>query len=180
MDIVGLCWVRDFNNNDPGAENYRRIITSLVDCYDFPTVRSGDSGVFIFKHRALNQNCRHGSYAFRWKGYFPVRTALPPLRVILRDQHGVSQVRYVTSNKIMRILKAKSLAPEIPEDLYHLIKKAVTIRKHLERNRKDRTAKFRLILVESRIYRLARYYKSRALLPPTWKYQSSTASTLVA
>ncbi|KAA0198960.1 hypothetical protein HAZT_HAZT010737 [Hyalella azteca] len=55
--------------------------------------------------------------------------------VILRDQHGVSQVRYVTSNKIMRILKAKSLAPEIPEDLYHLIKKAVTIRKHLERNR---------------------------------------------
>lgn len=28
------------------------------------------------------------------------------------------------------------MAPEIPEDLYHLIKKAVSIRKHLERNRK--------------------------------------------
>ena len=54
---------------------------------------------------------------------------------ILRDQHGVSQVRYVTSSKILRILKAKSLAPELPEDLYHLIKKAVAIRKHLERNR---------------------------------------------
>jgi small subunit ribosomal protein S13e len=26
------------------------------------------------------------------------------------------------------------LAPEIPEDLYHLIKKAVAIRKHLEKN----------------------------------------------
>lgn len=30
----------------------------------------------------------------------------------------------------------QGMAPEIPEDLYHLIKKAVNIRKHLERNRK--------------------------------------------
>ena len=50
------------------------------------------------------------------------------------------------------------MAPELPEDCYYLIKKAVTIRKHLERNRKDKDAKFRLILVESRIHRLARYY----------------------
>ena len=28
------------------------------------------------------------------------------------------------------------LAPEIPEDLHHLIKKAVAVRKHLERNHK--------------------------------------------
>lgn len=56
--------------------------------------------------------------------------------VILRDSHGVAQVKWVTGNKILRVLKAKGLAPEIPEDLYHLIKKAVAIRKHLERNRK--------------------------------------------
>jgi ribosomal protein S15P/S13E len=62
------------------------------------------------------------------------------------------------------------LAPEIPEDLYHLIKKAVSIRKHLERNRKDKDSKFRLILVESRIQRLARYYKKTKKLPPVWKY----------
>jgi small subunit ribosomal protein S13e len=61
------------------------------------------------------------------------------------------------------------LAPEIPEDLYFLIKKAVAIRKHLERNRKDKDSKFRLILVESRIHRLARYYKRTKKLPPTWK-----------
>jgi hypothetical protein len=40
--------------------------------------------------------------------------------------------------------------------MYFLIKKAVSIRKHLERNRKDKDAKFRLILVESRIHRLGR------------------------
>ncbi|KAI1631005.1 40S ribosomal protein S13 [Biscogniauxia mediterranea] len=100
--------------------------------------------------------------------------------VVLRDSHGIAQVRVVTGNKILRILKSNGLAPEIPEDLYALIKKAVSVRKHLERNRKDKDAKFRLILIESRIHRLARYYKTVGVLPPTWKYESATASTIVA
>ena len=70
------------------------------------------------------------------------------------------QVRFITGNKILRILKSKALAPDLPEDMYFLIKKAVSIRKHLERNRKDKDAKFRLILVESRIHRLGRYVVS--------------------
>lgn len=57
------------------------------------------------------------------------------LGVILRDSHGVAQVRFVTGNQILRLMKAMGLAPDLPEDLYHLIKKAVAIRKHLERNR---------------------------------------------
>ncbi|KAI1329556.1 40S ribosomal protein S13 [Xylariaceae sp. FL0255] len=100
--------------------------------------------------------------------------------VVLRDSHGIAQVKAVTGNKILRILKGNGLAPEIPEDLYMLIKKAVSVRKHLERNRKDKDAKFRLILIESRIHRLTRYYKTVGVLPPTWKYESATASTLVA
>lgn len=100
--------------------------------------------------------------------------------IILRDSHGVAQVRFVSGNKILRIMKALGLKPDIPEDLYYLIKKAVAIRKHLERNRKDVDGKFRLILVESRIHRLARFYKTKSVLPPTWKYESSTASALVA
>ncbi|KAF1876521.1 hypothetical protein Lal_00021235 [Lupinus albus] len=71
------------------------------------------------------------------------------------------------------------LAPEIPEYLYH-DQKAVSIRKHLERNRKDKDSKFRLILVESRIHCLARYYTKTKKLPPLWEYESTTASTLVA
>jgi ribosomal protein S15P/S13E len=81
--------------------------------------------------------------------------------VLLRDSNGIPQITTVTGSKVLRILKASGLAPEIPEDLYHLIKKAVSMRKHLERNRKDKDGKFRLILVESRIHRLARYYKVR-------------------
>ena len=109
------------------------------------------------------------------KGYTPSQ-----IGVILRDSHGVAQVRFVTGNKILRILKSKGLAPTLPEDIYHLIKKAVAIRNHLERNRKDKDCKFRLILVESRIRRLARYYKSKGVLPPTWRYDSSTAAAIVS
>uniref|UniRef100_A0A1B6M5R0 Small ribosomal subunit protein uS15 n=1 Tax=Graphocephala atropunctata TaxID=36148 RepID=A0A1B6M5R0_9HEMI len=100
--------------------------------------------------------------------------------VILRDSLGVAQVRFVTGSLILRVMKAMGLAPDLPEDLYYLIKKAVAIRKHLERNRKDKDSKFRLILVESRIHRLARYYKTKSVLAPNWKYESSTASALVA
>merc|ERR1712058_111446 len=122
-----------------------------------------------------NEEVREQIFKLAKKGMTPSQ-----IGVILRDSHGVAQVRHVTGNKILRILKSKGMAPELPEDCYYLIKKAVSIRKHLERNRKDKDAKFRLILVESRIHRLARYYKLNGVLPPTWKYESSTASTMVA
>ena len=100
--------------------------------------------------------------------------------VILRDSNGIASISAVTGSKVVRILKANGLAPEIPEDLYMLIKKAVQVRKHLEKNRKDKDSKFRLILIESRIHRLARYYRTTRKLPANWKYESATASTLVA
>ncbi len=119
--------------------------------------------------------------------------------VILRDSNGIAQVKSVTGNKILRILKKSGLAPAIPEDLYMLIKKAVAVRKHLERNKKDKDSKFRLILIESRIhrfsliltpfwydlmycfwFRLARYYRASRKLDANWKYESATASALVA
>jgi len=100
--------------------------------------------------------------------------------VNLRDSFGVPMVRPITGSKILRILKANGLAPNLPEDLYHLIKKALAIRKHMQINRKDKDAKFHLILIESRIHRLARYYKRAKVLPATFRYTSATASTLVA
>ena len=98
----------------------------------------------------------------------------------MRDNYGIPQVSGITGSKILRILKKNGLGPQLPEDLYHLIKKAVNVRKHLERNRKDKDGKFRLILIESRIHRLARYYKRVESLPPTFKYESKKADTLVS
>ena len=109
------------------------------------------------------------------KGFFPSQ-----IGVLLRDSMGIPQVGAITGAKILRVLKSQGLAPQLPEDLYHLIKKAVSIRKHLEKNNKDKDSKFRLILIESRIHRLARYYKGKKFLPPNWKYESNLASTLVS
>merc|ERR1712216_312634 len=109
------------------------------------------------------------------KGYTPSQ-----IGVVLRDSHGIPQVKMIAGNKIVRILRAQGLAPALPEDLYQLIKKAVAVRKHLEKNRKDKDSKFRLILIESRIHRLARYYRTTRKLPANWRYESATASTMVA
>ncbi|XP_071698141.1 small ribosomal subunit protein uS15-like [Rutidosis leptorrhynchoides] len=135
-----------------------------------PYKRSPPSWLKISSQDVEDNICK-----FAKKGLTPSQ-----IGVLLRDSHGIAQVNSVTGSKILRILKGHGLAPEIPEDLYHLIKKAVAVRKHLERNRKDKDSKFRLILVESRIHRLARYYKKTKKLPPVWKYESTTASTLVA
>merc|ERR1712146_192473 len=97
--------------------------------------------------------------------------------VVLRDSFGIPQIKGVTGSKILRILKVNGAAPTIPEDLYHLIKKAVNVRKHIEKFRADRDGKFRLILIESRIHRLARYYRIAKARPPTWRYQSKKAET---
>merc|ERR1712137_839782 len=72
---------------------------------------------------------------------------------------------------------------ELPQNFQKIstmIKRAVGMRKHLERNRKDKDGKFRLILIESRIHRLSRYYRAKGIVPPTFKYESATASALVA
>ena len=75
---------------------------------------------------------------------------------MLRDSYGVAQVRFVTGNKILRILKAKALAPSLPEDLYSLIKKAVAVRKHLERNRKVRPTQSDLHWASKETYHFSR------------------------
>merc|ERR1711967_166470 len=105
------------------------------------------------------------------KGYTPSQ-----IGVVLRDSHGIPQVKMIAGNKILR---TQGIAPKVPEDLYSLIKKAVAVRKHLEKNRKDKDSKFRLILIESRIHRLARYYRLAKMLPPNFKYESANAASML-
>ncbi len=109
------------------------------------------------------------------KGYKPSQ-----IGVILRDNFAIPQSRLITGGKILRILRKKNLAPEIPEDLYSLMKRAVSIRKHIEKNKRDKDSKYRLILVESKIHRLVRYYKLTKNIPSTWRYDYQTALALVS
>ncbi len=99
--------------------------------------------------------------------------------MILRDVYGIPDEKMITKKSITQILKEKNLLPEIPEDLMALIKKSVAIRKHLETNKKDKTALRGLQLTESKIKRLVKYYKRIGKLPSEWKYDTKKAGMFV-
>ncbi len=95
---------------------------------------------------------------------------------ILRDQYGIPLVKPIMGKTVTQILKDAELAPSLPEDLENLLKKASRLYVHLEKNRKDQPNKRALQLIESRIYKLSRYYRREGVLPPDWKYKAKTAS----
>ncbi|MCD6563275.1 MAG: 30S ribosomal protein S15 [Thermoproteales archaeon] len=102
----------------------------------------------------------------------------PPSMIgtILRDSYGVPLVKIVTGKKILKILKEHGLQPDLPEDLYNLIKRAARVRRHLEEHPKDYHSKRGLQLIESKIYRLSRYYKRKGVLPKDWRYRPERVS----
>ncbi|MHA1681415.1 MAG: 30S ribosomal protein S15 [Promethearchaeota archaeon] len=110
------------------------------------------------------------------------REGYPPAAIglILRDSYGIPLVKVITGQKITQILKKNGLGPEpLPEDLTNLIKKALNLREHLEENKKDLHGKRGLHNLESKIYRLARYYRKKGVLPPDFKYRADKMKGLV-
>jgi small subunit ribosomal protein S15 len=99
--------------------------------------------------------------------------------VILRDQHGIPDVKAVTGMKITQILEKHDQALEYPEDLMNLIRKAVNVRDHLDENPKDLHTRRGLQLMESRIRRLVKYYVREGVLPQGWRYEPKKAALLV-
>ncbi|MEM2896632.1 MAG: 30S ribosomal protein S15 [Candidatus Bathyarchaeia archaeon] len=98
--------------------------------------------------------------------------------VILRDVHGIPLVKPITGKTIGQMLREAGLSPKIPEDLNSLLKKATKLRKHLEKNKRDYSNKRAITLIESKIHRLEKYYKSKGYLPADWKYKPSVASVI--
>ena len=99
--------------------------------------------------------------------------------LILRDQFGVPSVEKITDKTISEIIKENNLYPEFPEDLFNLLKQAVDLRNHLEKNKKDYTSKRGLELLESKIRRLVKYYVREKVLPEDWRYSPDKAKLLV-
>ncbi|BCS90926.1 MAG: 30S ribosomal protein S15 [Candidatus Micrarchaeota archaeon] len=108
------------------------------------------------------------------KGYSPAQ-----IGQILKDKHGIKSVRHATGKRVVKILEEHAMKPVIPSDLLDLIKKAVNVRKHLEQNHKDIHNKRNLALIESKIWRLVRYYRDNNKLPASWKYDPETAELLI-
>ena len=93
--------------------------------------------------------------------------------IILRDSYGIPDVREATGKKISKIMKEKKLYPDIPEDMFNLMRKALKIKTHLDKHKHDPSAIRGLELTESKIRRLGKYYKDKGILPEDWKYDPS-------
>ncbi len=96
--------------------------------------------------------------------------------VILRDRYGIPLTKSVTGKTVKEIVRSAQEGFALPEDLDSLVKKANALRRHLEKNRKDSVNKRSLAMLESKIHRLVKYYKSKNELRPDWEYKHVVAS----
>ncbi len=95
---------------------------------------------------------------------------------ILRDQYAIPLVKPLTGKSISETLKASGLAPSMPEDLAHLIKKAQSLAVHMDKNKKDLHNKRNMQIIEARIHKLGRYYKREGVIDKNFKYVAKIAS----
>ena len=99
--------------------------------------------------------------------------------MILRDTYGIPSVRFITKKRIAKILKANGLKSKLPEDVTALVKKDIRLVKHLDGHKKDMTVWRGLIITESKINKLAKYYKREGVIPQDWKFDRKTAKLLI-
>jgi small subunit ribosomal protein S15 len=110
------------------------------------------------------------------------KEGVPSARIglVLRDRHGVPDVKLATGKRIGQILRENKVASEIPEDLRDLMIKALGLRKHLTDNKKDLSNKRQLHLVESKVRRLVKYYTGTKRLPAGWVYKPENTEILLS
>lgn len=107
------------------------------------------------------------------------RTDSAKIGTILRDKYGIADVKHATGKTISQIMKEGNVYPELPEDLMNLLRKAVNLRSHLERNKADKHSKRGLGNLESKIRRRGKYYVKKGVLPPDWEYDPEQAKLIV-
>lgn len=109
------------------------------------------------------------------------KDGLQPAKIglVLRDQYGIPSVRSAAKKKLSQVLAENELLPAIPQDLFNLLKKAVRLRAHLEKNKRDAHSKRGLELLESKIRRLVKYYRAIGKLPEDWRYDPERAKLIV-
>ncbi len=95
--------------------------------------------------------------------------------VMLRDEYGVPLAKPIMGISIGEVLAQANLAPKVPEDLQNLLEKARRVQKHLESHKSDGKNVRSLELIEAKIYRLSKYYRSIGILSKDFKYTALVA-----
>jgi len=109
------------------------------------------------------------------------RQGMSPARIgeVLKREHNVLYLKQYTGKRMSEILKEKKLAGAIPADLMDLMRTAVGMHKHMDKNKQDKHNELRLRRVESKIWRLTKYYVNEGVLPKGWKYDPQQAELLI-
>ncbi|ARS91287.1 30S ribosomal protein S15 [Natrarchaeobaculum aegyptiacum] len=111
------------------------------------------------------------------QGYDPSQIGIK-----LRDEGvtgtPVPDVKLATGKKITEILEENDASPEVPEDLYNLMERAVRLREHVQENQQDYQNKRALQNTESKVRRLADYYRGDEL-EPDFTYSYDVAKEIV-
>ena len=98
---------------------------------------------------------------------------------ILRDKHGVPDVRLVTGERISQTLSRLGQSSGLPEDLMSLMRRALRLIDHLTQNSKDIHNRRQLELCESKIRRLSRYYRENNQIDSEWTYKRDQLRLMV-
>jgi small subunit ribosomal protein S15 len=99
---------------------------------------------------------------------------------VLRDKHAVPNVRLVLGKRIAQVLAENGMGGSYPEDMMNLMRQAVGIINHLgSGNHKDIHNKRALEITESKIRKLANYYKGEGRLPEDWRYKRDELRLMV-
>ena len=99
---------------------------------------------------------------------------------VLRDKHAVPNVRLVLGKRIAQVLSENGMGGTYPEDMMNLMRQAVGIINHLgSGNHKDIHNKRALEITESKIRKLANYYKGEGRLPSDWRYKRDELRLMV-
>jgi small subunit ribosomal protein S15 len=97
----------------------------------------------------------------------------------LKKEHGVLYIKKMMGKRLVQVMKEKKLSSDIPADMLDLMKKAVNLHKHLEKNKQDKHNTTGLHRVEAKISRLGYYYIRKGDLPAKWKYDPREAELII-
>lgn len=98
---------------------------------------------------------------------------------ILKSEYNIKSLKRVTGKTVLDMLKEHKVTPEIPEDLSFLLRRAVSLLRHIKENNGDTSAKRGYQLTVSKIRSLSKYYREIGYLPKDWVYSDDKAALLV-
>ena len=93
----------------------------------------------------------------------------------LRDEYAIPLAKPILGKAIADVLVDNDIRRDMPEDLEHLVMKALGLQKHLRTHNSDHRNVRSLELIGSKIHRLSKYYKKTGKIKKNWKYAAVIA-----